>query len=75
MELPRYFAMLKNRLGPGVNADFGSRYNKWVYGYRSERVYELIDQVAPWAKVEYRPMLWSREKVAAAARHRLFLDP
>ena len=33
------------------------------------------DQVVPWAKVEYHPMLWSRAKVEAAAEHKLYLNP
>jgi penicillin amidase len=44
---PGYFAMLNAKLGPDVNAHFGSKYNKWVYGYRSQRAYELIGQLAP----------------------------
>lgn len=44
---PEYYAMLDKQLGPDVNANFGSRYNKWVYGYRSQRAYELIRQLAP----------------------------
>lgn len=44
---PAYFAMLGKKLGPKVNADFGSRYNKWIYGYRSERAYDLIGKLAP----------------------------
>ncbi|MBM4309270.1 MAG: penicillin acylase family protein, partial [Deltaproteobacteria bacterium] len=33
------------------------------------------DQIEPWAKVKYHPMLWSREKVEAAAKHKLYLIP
>jgi penicillin amidase len=44
---PEYFAMLNKQLGPDVNAHFGSKYNKWVYGYRSQRAYELLKQLAP----------------------------
>ncbi len=44
---PDYYAMLDKQLGPDVNANFGSKYNKWVYGYRSQRAYELIKQLAP----------------------------
>ena len=38
---PHYFAMLNKKLGPNVNAHFGSMFNKWVYGYRSQRIDEL----------------------------------
>jgi penicillin amidase len=44
---PQYYEYLDKALGPGVNANFGSKYNKWVYGYRSQRIYELIKQLAP----------------------------
>ena len=44
---PQYYEFLDKQLGPGVNANFGSRYNKWVYGYRSQRIYELISKLAP----------------------------
>ncbi len=44
---PGYFAMLDEKLGPNVNTHFGSRFNKWVYGYRSERIAELIKRLAP----------------------------
>ena len=44
---PQYYEYLDKVLGPGVNANFGSKYNKWVYGYRSQRIYELIKQLAP----------------------------
>ena len=44
---PQYYEFLNKKLGPNVNANFGSRYNKWVYGYRSERTYELLKQLSP----------------------------
>ncbi len=44
---PDYYEFLNQQLGPDVNANFGSKYNKWVYGYRSQRIYELIKQLAP----------------------------
>ncbi len=44
---PDYYAMLNEKLGTNINANFGSRYNKWVYGYRSQRANELIKQLAP----------------------------
>lgn len=53
---PAYFEMLKNKLGPEVNAQFGSKYNKWVYGYRSQRAYELIKQLAPNTVSTYQSM-------------------
>jgi penicillin amidase len=33
------------------------------------------DQILPWARVQYHPMLWSRQQVEAGASHRLFLNP
>jgi penicillin G amidase len=53
---PPYYAMLNKALGPDVNADFGARYNKWVYGYRSERVHEMIVQSAPHTVATYQLM-------------------
>jgi len=44
---PDYYEFLNQQLGPDINANFGSKYNKWVYGYRSQRIYELIKQLAP----------------------------
>jgi len=44
---PQYYEFLNQQLGPDVNANFGSKYNKWVYGYRSQRINELIKQLAP----------------------------
>jgi len=44
---PCYYEFLNQKLGPDINANFGSKYNKWVYGYRSQRTYELIKQLAP----------------------------
>ncbi len=44
---PQYYEFLNKQLGPDVNANFGSKYNKWVYGYRSQRINELIKQLAP----------------------------
>ena len=44
---PEYYAALNNRLGGAVNANFGSRYNKWIYGYRGERINQLIKELAP----------------------------
>ena len=53
---PQYYEFLNNQLGPGVNANFGSKYNKWVYGYRSQRIYELIKQLAPNTVSTYQAM-------------------
>ncbi|MBN1689781.1 MAG: penicillin acylase family protein [Dehalococcoidia bacterium] len=44
---PEYYAMLNEKLGPGVNANFGSKYNKWFYGYRAQRATDLLKQLAP----------------------------
>ncbi|HPD56691.1 MAG TPA: penicillin acylase family protein [Smithellaceae bacterium] len=51
---PRYFAMLDRKLGPNVNAHFGSKYNKWVYGYRSQRTCDLMQQLAPHSVATYQ---------------------
>jgi penicillin G amidase len=53
---PEYYAMLDKKLGPDVNANFGSKYNKWVYGYRSQRAYELIKQLAPNSMATFQAM-------------------
>jgi penicillin amidase len=44
---PQYFEMLNNKLGPDVNAYFGSKYNRWYYGYRAQRACDLVKQLAP----------------------------
>jgi penicillin amidase len=62
---PQYFAMLNRKLGPNVNADFGSRYNKWVYGYRSERVDELIKQMAPNTIATYQAIQGDHKSIPA----------
>lgn len=77
---PQYFAMLNKRLGPNVNADFGSRYNKWVYGYRSERVYELIKQSAPNTVATYQAIQGDHKSIPAqeilpSLAHLKFSDP
>lgn len=51
---PVYFNMLDRKLGPDVNAHFGSKYNKWVYGYRSQRTYDLMKQLAPHSVATYQ---------------------
>lgn len=51
-----YYAALNARLGGAVNADFGSRFNKWNYGYRAQRIYRLIDKLAPHTAATYRAM-------------------
>jgi penicillin amidase len=53
---PDYYEFLNQKLGPDVNANFGSKYNKWVYGYRSQRIYELIKQLAPNTVGSYQAM-------------------
>lgn len=47
-----YYAMLNARLGG--NADFGSTFNKWNYGYRGERIGELMTKLAPHTVDTYR---------------------
>jgi penicillin amidase len=61
----KYFTMLNKKLGPDVNADFGSRYNKWVYGYRSQRVYELIKQLAPNTVATYQTIQGDNKSIPA----------
>jgi len=53
---PQYYEFLNQQLGPDVNANFGSKYNKWVYGYRSQRINELIKQLAPNTVATYQAM-------------------
>jgi penicillin amidase len=53
---PEYYATLNARLGGAVNANFGSRYNKWIYGYRAQRITEMIRQSAPHTPATYRAM-------------------
>ncbi len=77
---PEYFEMLNNRLGPDVNAHFGSRYNKWVYGYRSQRAYELIKQLAPNTVLTYQSMQGDNKCLPAdetlpSLAHLKFNDP
>ncbi len=62
---PEYFAMLNKQLGPDVNANFGSKYNKWVYGYRSQRAYELIKQLAPNTVVTYQTIQGDNKNIPA----------
>jgi len=33
------------------------------------------DQIIPWAKVKYHALLWTKDKVEAAAEHKLYLNP
>jgi len=51
-----YYSALNARLGGAVNADFGSRFNKWNYGYRAQRIYRLIEKLAPHTTATYRAM-------------------
>ncbi len=49
---PEYFAMLNQKLGPIFNANLRSY--KWVYGYRGQRINELIKQLAPHTITTYQ---------------------
>lgn len=62
---PDYFAMLDRKLGPNVNAHFGSRFNKWVYGYRSQRIDELVKQFAPHTVATYQAMQGDNKSIPA----------
>lgn len=62
---PGYYVMLNKKLGPGVNANFGSRFNKWVYGYRSQRIDELIKQFAPHTVATYQSMQGDSRSIPA----------
>jgi len=53
---PQYFEMLNQKLGPGVNANFGSKYNKWFYGYRAQRAADLLNQLAPNTVLTFQTM-------------------
>jgi penicillin G amidase len=41
-------------LGADTNPNFGSRYNKWNYGYRAQRIYDMLKQLAPNTVLSYR---------------------
>lgn len=62
---PDYFAMLNRRLGPNVNAHFGSKFNKWVYGYRSQRIDELVKQLAPHTVATYQTIQGDSKSIPA----------
>lgn len=62
---PDYFAMLNKKLGPNVNAHFGSKFNKWVYGYRSQRIGELVKQFAPNTVATYQTMQGDSKSIPA----------
>jgi penicillin amidase len=62
---PQYYAFLGKQLGPDVNANFGSQYNKWVYGYRSQREYELIKQLAPNTVATYQAIQGDNKLLSA----------
>ncbi len=53
---PEYYDTLRARLGAAVNANFSSRYNKWPYGYRAQRINQLIRKLAPHTADTYRAM-------------------
>jgi penicillin amidase len=62
---PDYFAKLNKKLGPSVNANFGSKFNKWVYGYRSQRINELVKQFAPHTVATYQTMQGDSKSIPA----------
>ncbi len=62
---PAYYAYLNQKLGPGVNADFGSRYNKWIYGYRSQRIYELMKRLSPHTVATYQAIQGDNRNISA----------
>jgi penicillin G amidase len=49
---PSYYAALNARLGG--NANFGSAFCKWNYGYRGERINQLMAKLAPHSIESYR---------------------
>jgi len=51
---PQYYEFLNARTGANSNPDFGSRYNKWNYGYRAQRINDLLRELAPHSVVTYR---------------------
>ncbi len=51
---PQYYEFLQSRTGADTNPNFGSRYNKWNYGYRASRIYEMINQLVPNTVATYR---------------------
>ncbi len=62
---PAYYAMLNRKLGPSANANFGSRYNKWVYGYRSQRAGELLERLAPHTVETFKTMQGDNTSIPA----------
>ena len=44
---PEYYEFLASQLGPDVNGNFGDKYNRWTYGYRAQRISELIKELVP----------------------------
>lgn len=44
---PEYYDFLAKQLGPDVNGNFSDKYNRWTYGYRAQRISELIKEFAP----------------------------
>lgn len=51
---PEYYDFLKTQTGADTNPNFGSRYNKWNYGYRAQRTYDMLKQMAPNSMATYR---------------------
>ena len=77
---PDYYGMLNKKLGPNVNAHFGSKFNKWIYGYRSQRIDELVNQFAPHTVATYQTMQADSkslpaEEILPALANLKFSDP
>ncbi len=75
-----YFTMLEQKLGSGINAHFGSKYNKWSYGYRSQRIDTLVKQFAPHRVASYQAIQGDTKSIPAdeilpALAHLPFTDP
>jgi penicillin G amidase len=62
---PEYYDFLQKQLGPDTNPNFGSKYNKWNYGYRAQRIYELIKQLAPNTVATYQAIQGDNKYLSA----------
>ncbi|PKN66964.1 MAG: penicillin acylase family protein [Deltaproteobacteria bacterium HGW-Deltaproteobacteria-12] len=62
---PQYYDYLKSRTGADTNPNFGSRYNKWNYGYRAQRIYEMIQQLTPNTVATYRTIQLDNKYLSA----------
>lgn len=62
---PEYYDFLQKQLGPDTNPNFGSRYNKWNYGYRAQRIYEMIKQLAPNSVITYESIQGDNKYLSA----------